>query len=132
MSKADSPRQRGWTLRGYRSAALRTSSRARVTIVSQGRSGARTGCRQSPRQLTRVAGRPGDGPQLPPGIASVADKLEQVGVERLLVRTADTVRSFWISLEGGVLDQLCGFLSGGGSRDDLVVVIVSDEQRNLE
>ncbi len=87
MSKADSPRQRGWTLRGHRSAALRTSSRPRVTIVSQGRSGARTGCRQSPRQLTRVAGRPGDGPQLPPGVASVADELEQVGVERLLART---------------------------------------------
>jgi len=56
-----------------------------------------------------VAWRPGDGPQLPPGIASVADKLEQVGVERLLVRTADTVRSSWINLEGGALYQLCGF-----------------------
>ncbi len=42
------------------------------------------------------------------------------------------MRSFWINLKGGVLDQLRGFLSGGGNRDDLVVVIVSDEQRNLE
>src|ERR1700741_2177725 len=63
---------------------------------------------------------------------SALQKREQIGVDLVLLRRADPVRSARVDLQRRVLDQLRRAARGRGERNDLVVVAVEDQRRHVE